>query len=200
MEVSVSGQAIPCSRQGGWAVSGRSGTAVLRHLPHLSGHKNRPGRGPGRGRLRTGGFATARTLLHCHATPPSAYARFPSDSEQPLRASPAYHGYSSLQSNRAAPGASHFFIVTPRLLTTPGFPPTQGKPGRALPALGFALRSGPSGLFATARTLLHCHATPPSAYARFPSDSEQPLRASPAYHGYSSLQSNRAAPGASHFF
>ena len=50
--------------------------------------------------------------------------------------------------------ASHFFIVTPRLLTTLGFPTTQGKSGRAAPALGFALRFGPSGLFATARTLL----------------------------------------------
>ncbi len=153
------------------------------------------------------------TLLHCHATPPSAYARPVTPHNPPL----------SL-----------------------GFPPTQGKPGRALPALGFALRSGPSGLFATARTLPLCHATPPSADARpvtphnpplslgfpttqgkpgralpalgfalrsspsegrrgsdaslLPSDSEQPLRASPACHGYSSLQSNRAAPGASHFF
>ena len=99
-----------------------------------------------------GFFEKARTLPCCHATPPSADARFPYDSEQPWRAMPACHGYSSLQSNRAAPGASHFFIVTPHLLTTPGFPPTQGKPGRALPALGFALRSGPSGLFRGLRT------------------------------------------------
>ncbi len=40
-----------------------------------------------------------------------------------------------------------FFIVTP--LSPPltlGFPPTQGKSGRAMPALGFALRSSPSEL------------------------------------------------------
>ena len=69
MEVSVSGQAIPCSRQGGWAVSGRSGTAVLRHLPHLSGHKNRPGRGPGRGQAANGARnGSDASSLSCYAS------------------------------------------------------------------------------------------------------------------------------------
>ena len=95
----------------------------------------------------------ARTLLHCHASPArNGWLR--SDSEQNRVASPPWVLFLTSLHPACSRRLGRFFIVTPRLLTTPGFPPTQGKPGRALPALGFALRSGPSGLFATARTLL----------------------------------------------
>ena len=51
------------------------------------------------------------------------------------------------------PWALPFAPVHPRgggVRTLRIFPPTQGKSGRAMPALGFALRSSPSELFATA--------------------------------------------------
>ena len=47
--------------------------------------------------------------------------------------------------------ARRFFIVTPRLLTTPGFPPTRDNHGRLRLPYMVIPRSGPSGLFATAR-------------------------------------------------
>ena len=46
------------------------------------------------------------------------------------------------------------FPITPRLFATPGFPPASGRPGpgRARP-WALPIRSGPSGLLTTARTL-----------------------------------------------
>ena len=95
----------------------------------------------------------ARTLLHCHASPArNGWLR--SDSEQNRVASPPWVLFLTSLHPACSRRLGRFFIVTPRLLTTPGFPTTQGKSGRAMPALGFALRFGPSELFATARTLL----------------------------------------------
>ena len=97
--------------------------------------------------------ATAQALLPCHATPPSVYARFPSDSEQ-IRPGCARPGiYSSLQSNRATPGASHFFLVMLHLPPlTPGFPPTRNSHGGLCPPEMAIPRFSPTGLLRGLRT------------------------------------------------
>ena len=95
-------------------------------------------------------LTTARTLLHCHASP-VRNGWLPSDSGQAWRAAPAL----CLSLTSVHPACSQrlgrFFIVTPRLLTTPGFPPTRDNHGRLRLPYMVIPRSGPSGLFATAR-------------------------------------------------
>ena len=87
--------------------------------------------------------------------------------------------------------AAHFFVVTPRLFATAGFLATRDNHGRLrLPSMVIP-RSSPSSLLTTARTLLRCHASRPSVYARSVMPHNPPLSL-----GFLATQgkSGRAAP------
>ena len=99
---------------------------------------------------------------------------------------------------RAAPGASHFFIVTLRLFATAGFPPIRDRHGGLRPPYAYpSLRSIQPAHDGSA--LLSCHASLPSVYARLPCDSGQ-TRPGVARPGLCpSLQSIRGAAGFGRF-
>ena len=73
----------------------------------------------------------------------------------PKESNPVFHASLSKKSLDFFEVAQRFFIVTLRLLTTPGFPPPRDNHGRLRLPYMVIPRSGPSGLFATARTLLY---------------------------------------------